>query len=832
MRIMSSPPQGVRYMSSYGGLPSSRSMSRLRPPLGPPLLEVPGSECEDSTITIPPNGSAVPRNTAPVRQNLSDESIESCSAEQLPVSVAPEGDKEVMLDKKIKVVDFRRGGRWRGGGGGDGGNVGKKGKGKGTDLSEWVVPLMIFSLLCIGAMIATFVFCINYVENHREESVGKFFHISDIHLDPLFRSGATTASDCRGALEQAEQPFGTYGCDSPLLLLRSALEEMARVASAPDFILVTGDMSSFNLSSTNSTLRMLMQVDLEIQTAFPDPATKLLYVLGESEVPREWRTASMANSIWLTQLATAWNDSLSNAGPDAHATFCKGGYYTAIVEANDVRGQLSNVAVIVLNTVLYSVEVGEDPPSDDEDPAGQLKWLEKELQQARHWGRKVIIAGHKPPGVRATGEGALWHGGFEMRFTQIIVANADVIIGQLFGALHRGHFRLIRKDDPLSSPSLSTNQLLTTHRLVQSEDGTRTSSSSPQGTSRQSTNQISTELSTHLPTQLIRQRNLGNTYEPHNPILLAQSQQSKPESALEDQPHDNSLLLPSSQSSLSLPSLHDDTRRRSLLSETHLGSAPSVPDNWPVDDDSDVLPEWDVLPASQASRRERWRGTGKFFDPKSSSSSSSTDRSTASDSPIGLLLSRWQAVYGSSRSSATSSSSRSGSGVGRTATSNSNRPLSHHTSASLPPLAASTLLMVPSLSPRLENRPAFRLFRYNRWDLLLDYTEYSADLNSQRAYPPQVTWSAQYGARSLYGLHALDASDWAELAGAFFNTTGQPTKVFLEYCALRGAGRSLDVGIMPWVTDECCEKCPHHVHCSVEYGTYAQYQACQKRVLP
>ena len=99
--------------------------------------------------------------------------------------------------------------------------------------------------------------CHSDTKTHRGGSspvaVLKFFHVSDIHLDLYYNSSTSRKSFCRSipntlnitpVAAPFDAPYGRVECDSPKMLLNSALGFMKNLSSQQgndiDFILLTG----------------------------------------------------------------------------------------------------------------------------------------------------------------------------------------------------------------------------------------------------------------------------------------------------------------------------------------------------------------------------------------------------------------------------------------------------------------------------------------------------------------------------------------------------------------------------------------------------------------
>ena len=71
----------------------------------------------------------------------------------------------------------------------------------------------------------------------------QFLHVSDFHVDPHY---ATQKSCSKKNLNGTKQ-YGRYECDSPKILVKSAISYMKKRFPNPDFILWTGAFKLVNL---------------------------------------------------------------------------------------------------------------------------------------------------------------------------------------------------------------------------------------------------------------------------------------------------------------------------------------------------------------------------------------------------------------------------------------------------------------------------------------------------------------------------------------------------------------------------------------------------------
>ena len=67
--------------------------------------------------------------------------------------------------------------------------AGRSGRGSAnpSSLLNWVPSLMVFSVVCLMSLLATIIVSVNVLDSYMETRSGLFFHVSDIHLDPLYK---------------------------------------------------------------------------------------------------------------------------------------------------------------------------------------------------------------------------------------------------------------------------------------------------------------------------------------------------------------------------------------------------------------------------------------------------------------------------------------------------------------------------------------------------------------------------------------------------------------------------------------------------------------------
>lgn len=82
--------------------------------------------------------------------------------------------------------------------------------------------------------------CVNF-----SVSAGRFWHITDLHLDPTYHISTDPTKVCfssKGVPVTQAGLFGDFLCDSPYSLIQSALAHMAPLTQPLDFIIWTGSV--------------------------------------------------------------------------------------------------------------------------------------------------------------------------------------------------------------------------------------------------------------------------------------------------------------------------------------------------------------------------------------------------------------------------------------------------------------------------------------------------------------------------------------------------------------------------------------------------------------
>ena len=323
--------------------------------------------------------------------------------------------------------------------------------------------------------------------------LGHFLLLTDIHLEPHYDAGAFDSQ--LGVCRPAERlsgcwptdwesvnssasgsfAYGRYMCDPPLSLVSTSLRSLAvSLAALPlDVVLLTGDMAAHFIAcprTLHSTINHTLSL---VAAAFP--STPLVFSIGNTDLfptnslspppldsadfstvrstgPRAGCDTAFSALLGLLLLHGVLDE---RADDDSIATFCRGGYYSARVNAGRIR-------ILSLNTIAWSQQLLETPPPNhsqlpsnlapasrpvacearQDDPFGQFEWLEAEVRLAAEHGQHVWLVGHIPPGIKAGEEGWCWR--YWQRLQRLLRQHESVITQLQFGDYSQDMIRLVQ----------------------------------------------------------------------------------------------------------------------------------------------------------------------------------------------------------------------------------------------------------------------------------------------------------------------------------------------------------------------------------------------------
>uniref|UniRef100_A0A8C1MAU9 Sphingomyelin phosphodiesterase acid like 3A n=1 Tax=Cyprinus carpio TaxID=7962 RepID=A0A8C1MAU9_CYPCA len=246
------------------------------------------------------------------------------------------------------------------------------------------------------------------------QSAPKFWHISDLHLDPTYHITEDHSKVCfssKGIPALDPGVFGDFLCDSPYRLILSAFSYMKQADLQPEFIIWTGDSPPHvpkEELSTDVVIDVIANMTHTIRQFFPQ------LPVYPDQLP------TSANAIY-DAVAKLWSPWLN---PEAVATLQKGGFYSLVIKPG--------LRLVSLNTNLYyspnQVTVNMTDPAGTRctDHAGPFHY--KTVYVIAH-----VPIGYLPYAINTTAV----RESYNEQLVKIFRNYSDVVQGQFYGHTHR-----------------------------------------------------------------------------------------------------------------------------------------------------------------------------------------------------------------------------------------------------------------------------------------------------------------------------------------------------------------------------------------------------------
>ena len=189
----------------------------------------------------------------------------------------------------------------------------------------------------------------------------KILLMSDLHYDMFYSTERSFGKCTKAGLDS----YGMIGCDSPLLLLESAFDDMRSFASDVNMTIFTGDWLRHRMhqqieaapASVATVAALLGELPGHVMTA-PTVAS-----LGNNDFPRDYYFNYTAPP---TDLMKHFTNEMANHSLlrtiNETTSFLKCGYYHRSID--------SSLDVLVLNTLLWSEALSPNRAPVDTDPCG------------------------------------------------------------------------------------------------------------------------------------------------------------------------------------------------------------------------------------------------------------------------------------------------------------------------------------------------------------------------------------------------------------------------------------------------------------------------------
>ncbi|KAG6007591.1 hypothetical protein E4U21_005789 [Claviceps maximensis] len=268
----------------------------------------------------------------------------------------------------------------------------------------------------------------------------QIIHYSDVHVDPLYKEGASTnckkpiccrSSEIHSINDTAHPagPFGDHKCDTPMTLEKSMHEYIKKEFPNAAFALFTGDVVDH---AAHNTSRDYNEDAIEHVYGTMHDYMDIVYGTAgnhEAHPLNNFEPQILGNkSQWVyDSLFKQWSHEVNSSTSTQTKTM--GVYSTKYPKGNLRIISLNTNMYYRFNFILYQKTMQRDPD-------GQLAWLAKELQKAEKAGENVYIIGHMPLGDRDT----LPNG--SNYFAQLVRRYSKTIKGMFFGHTHADHFEI------------------------------------------------------------------------------------------------------------------------------------------------------------------------------------------------------------------------------------------------------------------------------------------------------------------------------------------------------------------------------------------------------
>ncbi|KAJ2544654.1 Endopolyphosphatase [Coemansia sp. RSA 1933] len=249
--------------------------------------------------------------------------------------------------------------------------------------------------------------------------VGKFIHITDLHIDPNYRVGSTTYSQCHRQPpplqttkdDDGHRSTGRFGipranCDSPIALINATRDHLRhKWADKVDFVIWTGDSGRHDGDAEMPrTFDEIVEGNRiasgAMRRAFPK-TVPIVPNIGNNDVsPHNDLPAPGHKRARRTfrKLASVWKGLVPD---DQLNTFHYGGYFAKDVVPKTSGKNGRGLTVLSLNTMYWyraNAKVG-GCKAEDSPGLAQMAWIRYQIRRARERSHDLILIGHVSPSL-------------------------------------------------------------------------------------------------------------------------------------------------------------------------------------------------------------------------------------------------------------------------------------------------------------------------------------------------------------------------------------------------------------------------------------------------
>ncbi|XP_063289377.1 sphingomyelin phosphodiesterase [Pelobates fuscus] len=276
-------------------------------------------------------------------------------------------------------------------------------------------------------------------------NISRVLFLTDVHWDKSYTPGASPSCKeplcCRGKPSGSTKGAGYWGeygaCDLPLHTIESLLRHVATQGPF-DRVYWAGDIPAHNVweQTRNNQINALETITNLTQKYLGSipvyPAVGNHESAPVNGFPPPYIHGNLSSSWLYDAMQHAWRQWLPES---ALETLRIAGYYTVQISPN--------LRLVSLNMNFCATE-NFWLLINSTDPAGQLQWLVRVLQDAEDKMEKVHIIGHIPPGICAK----TW----SWNYYRIVNRYESTISAQFFGHTHLDEFEIFYDEETLTRP--------------------------------------------------------------------------------------------------------------------------------------------------------------------------------------------------------------------------------------------------------------------------------------------------------------------------------------------------------------------------------------------
>ncbi|XP_057296726.1 acid sphingomyelinase-like phosphodiesterase 3b isoform X2 [Hydractinia symbiolongicarpus] len=335
------------------------------------------------------------------------------------------------------------------------------------------VAIVLLVLLSIALIIALIVIHAKEHNNdaEHESHLHRFFHISDTHLDLFYDPTIAVKNGfCRSISLKGGSPnpkaesvakYGRDKCDLPRITIEEAATRMKKVYNDMDdkaeFVLMTGDQSGHDYSefitpdtTTNTIMQSLGNSSSIIGNAITD--IPVYFAFGNNDEPNHNLPVTENVAAFYSKIRMMWEPLITRGNTDAK-------FVETFRASFDQDGK---TVLIILHTMYWSYKAIRQDAKVTKIGDEQMNWFIQQLKTAKEDGKKVIVAGHIPPGVdKFVTKPAFISNYSSIYMKQTTQDYKDIITAQLYGHTHSDQWYIQTVTDTFPKTEGASSFMLT-----------------------------------------------------------------------------------------------------------------------------------------------------------------------------------------------------------------------------------------------------------------------------------------------------------------------------------------------------------------------------------